>query len=467
VKASKLLYSPALRAVIKEARNRGLPLYLVGGAVRARLLDPDAEIDNADLLLLGDVRAFAESIAETTHSRAVIVNPQFDTILVPLKDIELEISGPRHLAQDYPELTDLPENPLQRDLLLRDFTINALAQPLSPRRGELQDPGQGLKDLKERVIRTPITPRVTLREDPLRILRAARLATQLEFALSPDLLKAIHEERESLAAVSVERKTAELLKILQAPKPSVGLKLLFVTGVLDVAYPEIAALAGLKQDKRHRHKDVFEHTLKVIDTVAEVGGNLPTRLAALLHDVGKPATRRYDPASGWTFHGHEVLSERMVKKLGKKWKLSASLTNQVCKLVRLHMRPINLTDEGVTDSAVRRLGVQVGEDIDNLLILCRADVTSSDPARVKRYLANFERVVAHLRQVQEKDELRAFQSPVRGDVIMAETGLEPGPLVGKLKKMIEEAILDGLIPNEFDAALKYLRKIKDKVLLNV
>ncbi|HDH57736.1 MAG TPA: HD domain-containing protein, partial [Bacteroidetes bacterium] len=230
------------------------------------------------------------------------------------------------------------------------------------------------------------------------------------------------------------------------------------------AFPEIAALAAIKQTKKPRHKDIFEHTMKVVDAVAEAGGSLHTRIAALLHDVGKPATRRYDSKLGWTFHGHEVVGERIVKQLGLRWRLSSASTGKVAKLVRLHMRPINLSDEGVTDSAVRRLSVQAGEDIDELIILCRADVTSSDPRRVKRYLANFEKVVEHLKDVEEKDELRAFQSPVRGDVIMAETGLEPGPLVGKLKKMIEEAILEGTIPNEYDAALAYLRKIKDSVL---
>jgi len=267
-----------------------------------------------------------------------------------------------------------------------------------------------------------------------------------------------------LAEVSIERKTAELLKILMSPRPSVGLKLLYMTGVLEVSYPEIAALAAMKPDRRPRHKDVFEHTLKVLDTVAQTSAHIETRLAALLHDVGKPATRRWDAESGWTFHGHEVVGERIVKKLGMAWKLPTAVVENVTKLVRLHMRPINLADEGVSDSAVRRLGVQAGRDIDELITLCRADVTSSDPHRVKTYLENFEKVVAHLRDVEEKDQLRAFQSPVRGETIMQETGIEPGPLVGKLKAALEEAILDGIIPNEYEAALDYLRKIKDSII---
>jgi len=453
-----------MREVINKARERHLPLYLVGGAARARIHQPDAEIDNADLLVIGDARAFAEAVAAHFKSRAVLVNPQFNTILVPLKDIELEISGPRDLLKSPTTVTPLPPEPLQRDLMLRDFTINAIAEPLSPAKKAVIDPCQGRADLAAKLIRTPIEPRETLREDPLRIMRAARLAAQLDFSIAPELLQAMHEERKLLSGVSVERKTGELLKILQTRKPSIGLKLLYVTGVLDMAFPDIAALAGLKQDKRHRHKDVFEHTLKVVDAVAESDGDLATRVAALLHDVGKPATRRYEPTAGWTFHGHEVVGERTAKRLGREWRLPSALTEDVSNLVRLHMRPINLTDEGVTDSAVRRLAAQAGERIDALLTLCRADVTSSDPGRVKKYLANFEKVVEHLQEVEERDQLRAFQSPVRGEVIMAETGLEPGPRVGKLKKMIEEAILEGEIPNEYNAALEYLRKIKDTVL---
>ncbi len=464
VKPAKLLNYPALRTIIREARNQKIELYLVGGAVRAQLHRPDEEIDNADLLVIRGVRRFAEHLAKVLKSRMVIINPRFDSVLIPAGKIEFEFSGPRDITKTGGIRVNLPDDALQRDLMLRDFTINAMALPLSPRRGDIIDPAGGQADLKKRLIQTPISAEITLREDPLRMLRAARLAAQLNFSLSPDLLKAIHQERYSITSVSVERRTAELLKILSTPKPSIGLKLLYITGLLDVAFPEIAALAAIKQNKKPRHKDIFEHTMKVVDAVAEAGGSLHTRIAALLHDVGKPATRRYDSKLGWTFHGHEVVGERMVKQLGLRWRLPSASTGKVAKLVRLHMRPINLSDEGVTDSAVRRLGVQAGEDIDELIILCRADVTSSDPRRVKRYLANFEKVVEHLKDVEEKDELRAFQSPVRGDVIMAETGLEPGPLVGKLKKMIEEAILEGTIPNEYDAALVYLRKIKDSVL---
>jgi putative nucleotidyltransferase with HDIG domain len=464
IKADRLLRHPSLRILIQQARSSNLELYLVGGAVRTRIQSPEDELDNLDLILFGDVRDFVRAAANILKSRAIKINPRFDTYLLPLRSVNLEISGPKTITRSRKVAATLPAEPLLRDLLLRDFTINAIAEPLAPKHGKFVDPSGGMRDLERRLIRTPLDPRITLVDDPLRILRAARLASQLHFSLDPGLLEAMHEERKRLSAVSSERKTAELIKILLSAKPSIGLKLLFITGVLDVAFPEIAALAKMKQDKRHGHKDVFEHTLKVVDSVAQFEGALETRLAALLHDIGKPATRRFDAELGWTFHGHEVVGERIVKRLGREWKLANSTVDRVAKLVRLHMRPINLTDEGVTDSAVRRLGVQADGDIDELLKLCRADVTSSDPRRVKRYLENFERVVEHLHSVQEKDHLRKFQSPVRGEVIMAETGLGPCPLVGKLKKMIEEAILNGEIPNEYEAALEYLRSIKDSVL---
>ncbi len=452
------------QTLIRIAAQQDVRLYLVGGAVRDYLISRKAPENNADFLVLGDLRRFTDALAVELKSKTVVVNERFGTVLVPVRKIEYEFSPPKTALLRARQATDLPSDPLSRDLLLRDFTINAVALSLHPNKGEITDPGGGREDLERRLIRTPLPPRLTLQEDPLRILRAARFAAQLGFSLSPDLLRAMHEEREKVLETAVERRTAELLKLLMTPKPSVGFKLLYITGVLDVAFPPVARLAGLKQTGKRHHKDIFEHTMKVLDTVAETGGALETRLAALLHDIGKPATRRFDEKTGWSFHGHEVVGQRMVKALGKQWRLPNSLVEKVQKLVRLHMRPINLSDEGVTDSAVRRLGVQAGEDIDELIHLCRADVTSADPRRVKMYLENFEKVVKHLREVEEKDKLRAFQSPVRGDIIMAETGLEPGPLVGKLKRMIEEAILDGEIPNEYDAALAYLRKIKDSVL---
>lgn len=464
VTAPPILKQPALTSIIQLAQEQKILLYLVGGSVRDHLLSDRCAPDNVDLLVLGDAPDFAAQVARVLKSKTVVINREFNTVLVPVRGIEFEFSGPKTQLQHPADEVTLPADPLHRDLLLRDFTINAVAYSLVPQPGKMIDPSGGVADLRNHLLRTPLPPRLVFREDPLRILRAARFAAQLDFSLEANLLQALHYERETILSVAVERRTAELLKLLMTPKPSIGLKLLYITGVLDVAFPEIAALAQLKSHGRRHHKDVFEHTLKVLDTVAENDGALETRLAALLHDIGKPVTRRYDDKIGWTFHGHEVAGERLVKKLSKKWRLPSATAAKVAKLVRLHMRPINLSDEGVTDSAVRRLGVQAGEDIDELIQLCRADVTSADPRKVRKYLENFERVVAHLENVEQKDKLRAFQSPVRGDVIMAETGLEPGPAIGRLKKMIEEAILNGEIPNEYDAALNYLREIKDQVL---
>ncbi|MCX6640708.1 MAG: HD domain-containing protein [bacterium] len=466
-KPSDNFQHPSFVSICNAARAQGYSLYLVGGAVREYLLNPQRVIDNFDLLLLGDLQGFASNCAALLHSRVVEINPEFGTVLIPAGEVQFEISAPRSLRKATNPEPDLPDDVLAHDLLLRDFTVNALAIPFSPRRGEMIDLCGGAADLANKVIRTPIDPEITIKEDPLRILRAVRFASGLNFAIAPELLQVMHDQNQLLRFVSVERKTAELLKIVSTNRPSVGLKLLYMTGVLDVIAPEIAAMARLKQDRSTRHKDIFEHTLKVIDGVAEAEGELETRLAALLHDIGKPATRQYDRKLGWTFHGHEVIGERMVEKVGANWKLPNSTVEKVAKLVRLHMRPINLSDEGVTDSAVRRLSFQAGEDVVELIKLCRADVTSSDPRRVKAYLANFEKVVQHLKEVDEKDQMRSFQSPVRGETIMAETGLEPGPAVGKLKKMIESAIIDGIIPNEYDAALNYLRQIRDTVLRNL
>jgi poly(A) polymerase len=462
-----LAQHPVLRELIKVAKARNWQLFLVGGAIRDHLIKPSDRVSNFDLLLIGNLNEFAQECAAILHSRVVEVNPAFKTVLIPVGDVQVEISSPRDFKNKASAPIDISADPLTRDLLLRDFTFNAMALPLAPDHGEVFDPSHGQIDLPAKLVRSPISARVTIAEDPLRILRAVRFASLYQFAIDPELLQEMHNQRDSLNAVSVERRTTELLKILQSPKPSIGFKLLFITGVLDVVAPEIAALAHLKQNRGTRHKDIFEHTLKVLDGVAEADGSLETRLAALLHDIGKPATRQYDSLLGWTFHGHEVVGERMSERITAAWKLPNATSERVAKFVRLHMRPINLSDEGVTDSAVRRLNFQAGEDIDELIKLCRADVTSADQRKVKTYLQNFERVVSHIQDVEEKDQMRSFQSPVRGEVIMTETGLLPGPVIGTLKKLIEAAIIDGVIPNEFEAALNYLRQIKDGVIAEI
>jgi len=329
---------------------------------------------------------------------------------------------------------------------------------------ELVDPFGGQHDLHQGIVRTPLDPEVTFQDDPLRIMRAIRFATQLDFRLEKRTKAAITTMRQRLAIVSQERITEELRKILMARRPSIGFKLMDETKVLEVVLPEINAMKGVEQIGRYHHKDVFLHTLMVVDNVAAVSDSFPLRFAALFHDVAKPQTKAFVPRVGWTFHGHEEIGARMMKGICRRLRLPLEVEKYAEKLIRLHLRPIHLADEEVTDSAIRRLIVQAGEHLDDLFILCRADITSGNPARVRKHLANFDYLVQRMHEVQEKDRMRAFQSPVRGDEIMAVCGIGPGPMVGRLKKMIEEAILDGHIPNEHDAAFQYLLSIKDAVL---
>ena len=351
------------------------------------------------------------------------------------------------------------------DISRRDFTINTLAVSLNPDEiGVVYDLFNGLSDIEKKLIKTPLDPFKTFDDDPLRILRAFRFASQLQFNVAPMLLAAAEQMRERLKIISQERITDELFKILSAPKPSIGLKLLFETKVLEIIFPEVAELAGVEQRKDFHHKDVFWHTLQVVDNIAEKSDNVWLRFAGLMHDIAKPRTKKFIEGIGWTFHGHEEIGARMMKRIFRKLKLPMNKLEYVEKLVRLHLRPIALVDEQVTDSAIRRLIVAAGEDLDDLITLCRADITSKNPEKVKRYLKNYDIVMQKVRDVKEKDKLRAFQSPVRGDEIMRICNIPPSRTVGKIKKAIEEAILEGEIPNTYEAAYEYLLKIKDKIL---
>jgi poly(A) polymerase len=354
---------------------------------------------------------------------------------------------------------------LEDDLSRRDFTVNAIAAPVTgDHLGELIDPFGGREDLKKGVIRTPLDPEQTFDDDPLRLLRAIRFAAQLNFEIEKKALAAITRRKERLAIVSQERITDEFMKILGSPMPSVGLKLMFDTGVMRIMFPEVADMAGVEQREEYHHKDVFLHTLRVVDNVAQTSGSIWLRFAALVHDIAKPRTKAFREGLGWTFHGHDEIGARMVKGIFQRMRLPFDQLKYVEKLVRLHLRPMALVDEVVTDSAVRRLLFEAGEETDDLMALCRADITSKNPQLVQRFMRNYDIVSKKMAEVEEKDRLRVFQPPVRGDEIMRVCNLEPGPLVGKLKKLIEEAILDGIIPNEHDAALEYLLKMKDTVL---
>jgi putative nucleotidyltransferase with HDIG domain len=330
--------------------------------------------------------------------------------------------------------------------------------------GELIDIYNGYDDIQKKLIRTPLDPFKTFDDDPLRIMRAFRFASQLDFKVDENIMKAAIEIKNRLSIVSQERITDEFIKILASPKPSIGLKLLYDSGVLEIVFPEISELAGVDQRKDYHHKDVFLHTLIVLDNICKETENVWLRFAALVHDIAKPATKKFVEGIGWTFHGHEDLGARMMKKIFHRMKLPLHKLEYIEKLIRLHLRPIALADEEVTDSAIRRLVVQAGEDLEDLITLCRADITSKNPVKVEKYLSNYERVMQKVREVKEKDKLREFQSPVRGDEIMKICNLPPSKKVGEIKSAIEEAILDGKIGNNYEEALQYLLKIKDDFL---
>jgi poly(A) polymerase len=444
----------------------GLQVYVVGGYVRDQILEK--EIHEIDFTVLGDGPEFARKAMKAVGGNGFVVYPKFGTASFLINGLKMEFVSAR--KEEYMEDSRNPtviQGDLSVDLARRDFTINTLALGLNSENfGDLVNPYNGLSDLKTKCIRTPLEPGTTFSDDPLRIMRAARFAGQLHFTIEPKTLKAMTDMRDRLQIVSQERITDEFLKILSHPQPSVGLKILQNAGVLAVFFPELDALTGVEQRDDFHHKDVFDHTMKVVDNLAFMSDNKFLRFTALVHDIGKPKVKRFIKSTGWTFHGHEQVGVHMLKNVCRRLKLSNDFLRYSQKLTHLHMRPIHLINEEVTDSAIRRLLFQAGDEINDLMTLCRADITSGNPKRVKQHLINFDRVAEKMKVVEEKDRMRAFQSPVRGEEIMEICGIDPGPWVGILKKMIEEAILDGMIPNEHDPALKYLLEIKDEVLKN-
>jgi putative nucleotidyltransferase with HDIG domain len=447
------------------ADQHNFEIYVVGGFVRDFFLKRDRS--EMDFVIVGDGIKFAELLAKHLHLSKPTVYRHFGTAMLKWDEMQLEFVGARKESyrgdsrKPQVEPADLPA-----DLSRRDFTINAMAFALNAENfGALVDPFDGMKDLQARLLRTPLEPSTTFSDDPLRLMRGIRFATQLDFTIAEKTFKGMREMRERLRIISQERITDELLKIMAAPKPSTGFRLLDEAGVLEIIFPEFVALKGVEEYKGYFHKDVFNHTLMVLDNLAAMSDKLPLRLAALLHDIAKPRTKAFIPGKGWSFHGHEDVGARMLPAIFNRLRLSNDWLKYVQKLTRLHLRPIALTEEECTDSAYRRLLFQAGEDLEDLLMLCRADITSGNVKRRERHLANFDFVVKRLNEVEEKDRMRAFQSPVRGDEIMQVCGLTPGPLVGKLKSAIEDAILDGKIPNEQEAALAYLLEIKDDVVV--
>ena len=443
---------PILFALSDIARQHDYRAWLVGGYVRDRLLGKGGK--DIDVTVEGSGIAFAKIVAEEFNSHAILYE-RFGTALVPVGDLHLEFVGTR--KEEYEEGSRNPlvtEGTIEDDLRRRDFTVNALAVPLTGEESpEIVDLFDGLGDLERKLLRTPLDPHTTYSDDPLRMMRAARFAAQLEFDLDPASTEAIRRMRERITIISQERISDEFLKLLAAPKPSVGLTILYGTGLLEFVFPEIHQLEGVDLvkagDRNYGHKNVFWHTLQVVDNIAEETDNVWLRFAALMHDVAKPKTKRFQKGVGWTFHGHDDVGARWQKRIFRRMKLPNRARDYVEKLVRLHHRPMALVDEEVTDSAIRRLVVDAGDELNDLFILCRADITSKNPNRVRRYLANYDGVVERIREVEEKDRLRAFQSPVRGEEIMEICDIPPSRLVGTLKSAIEEAILEGKIPNEY------------------
>lgn len=455
---------PLLKTIGQLADQLSVPAYVVGGFVRDLLLGKKAK--DIDVVVVGDGIAFGRRVASALGKSNLVVFESYGTAMLQLDDRKLEFVGAR--KESYAKYSRKPKvqvGTLHDDLSRRDFTVNAIAASLNAVDfGRLSDPYDGQQALAEKILKTPLSAEATFDDDPLRIMRAFRFAAQLGFTIDPSVLQAAKAMAPRLKIVSQERISDEFLKIMASPKPAVGLRLMHETGVMGIMLPEVAQMGGVDQRKDQHHKDVLLHTFQVVDNIAETTEDVWLRLAALLHDIGKPRTKAYKEGAGWTFHGHEEVGARMVKPLFRRMRFPLDRLAYVDKLVRLHLRPMALVDEGVTDSAVRRLLVDAGEDTDDLMMLCRADITSKNPKLVEQVKSNYDAVVRKMAEVEEKDYWRSWQPPVRGDEIMQVCGLQPGPLVGRLKDEITEAILDGRIPNEHDAALEYLLKIKDSVI---
>ncbi len=453
-----------IEMISKIAEQEKTDVYAVGGFVRDIVLN--RERNDLDILVIGSGTEFAKKVADIFLIKNVSYYKNFGTAHFDFDGMNIEFVGARKESYDRNTRKPIVEDgSFTDDISRRDFTINTLAISLSKNNfGKLIDTYSGLNDIKNKLIKTPLGPFKTFDDDPLRIMRAFRFASQLSFKVDESIMTAANKMRERLSIVSQERITDEFLKILASPKPSVGLQLLFDSAVLEIVFPEIFIMAGVDQRKEYHHKDVFLHTLQVVDNICKETENVWLRFAALVHDIAKPPTKKFVEGIGWTFHGHEDLGARMMKKIFHRMKLPLHQLEYIQKLIRLHLRPIALANEEVTDSAIRRFVVQAGEDLEDLIILCRADITSKNPIKVKKYLGNYERVMQKVRDVKERDKLREFQSPVRGEEIMQICNLKPSRKVGEIKTAIEEAILDGKIGNNYEEAYKYLMEIKDKYI---
>ena len=452
------LNHPIFGKISECADKLNLPCFVIGGFVRDLILK--RESNDIDVVVLGSGIEMATELKNTLGKGAYLsVFKNFGTAQVRYKDIEIEFVGAR--KESYRRESRKPiveDGTLEDDQNRRDFTINAMAICLNKDRfGELVDPFNGVRDIELKIIRTPLDPDITFSDDPLRMLRCIRFATRFKFSIEQQTFEALRTNRERISIISQERITEELNKILLTDKPSIGFMLLDKCGLLDIILPEVSALKGIETINGKAHKDVFYHTLQVLDSLATKSDKLWLRWAALLHDIGKPATKKFDEKIGWTFYNHNFIGEKIVGKMFKRLKLPLSEDlKYVQKIVNLHMRPIALVEDEITDSAVRRLLFEAGDDIDDLMMLCEADITSKNEEKVKRFTQNLHIVRQKLKDIEEKDHVRNFQPPISGEEIMQIFGLTPCAKVGEIKNAIKNAILDGVIPNDYDAAYKFM-----------
>lgn len=457
------------KLITKASRALNYESFVIGGYVRDILLKRPS--NDIDVVTVGSGIELARKTASLiSEKKEVKFYGRFGTAMIRLKDKEIEFVGARKESYDPSSRKPTVENgSIEDDQNRRDFTINALAISLNDNNfGELIDPFNGIKDLEDKIIRTPLDPDITYSDDPLRMMRAIRFATQLHFNIETESFNAIKRNAERIRIISMERINEEMNKILLSPKPSIGFKLLDASGLLKIIFPQLSALKGVDVQDGRAHKDNFYHTMEVLDNVAEAGGDLWLRWAALLHDIAKPLTKKYDKDIGWSFHGHEIKGAKMTPKIFAALKLPLNeKMKYVQKLISLHLRPIVLAQDEVTDSAVRRLLFDAGDDIDDLMILCDADITSKNEEKKAKYHNNFQLVRKKLKELEEKDHLRNWQPPVNGDIIMTTFGIDEGRNVGIIKNAIREAVLDGVIGNNFEEAYSFMKNEGIKLGLTV